>query len=310
MKALLVMLCFCSFASVAHAIDLPFTKDLFEGMSNSEEVYRLSIVLKKEGFYAGDLTKTFSPALARSVSSFQAKKGIVPINGIVGTKTRYELNKIVLGWLGKNAPSTPPAQNKAVGTSAVVTPQKSSNPTVKSVPTVASVASKKTVTAVQSCVHRGKTYKHGEKVRLYKYTVARAGGKCPSMVRVCNDGQLDGDLSYRHHTCTIPTVGTDAAEPKTPAVQKQPTLDDTKTTDTTTQPKTTPKTQPKDGTPQTKGCKSGVVQYQPGATTQGCIGPGRSDPTPGQCLAAIMPVYKCEQSGNWTCVTNCQHNYY
>ena len=310
MKRYIAALSFCCIATISYAIDLPFTKDLFEGMAPGEEVYRLSIVLKKEGFYTGELTKTFTPALTRGVSAFQAKKGIVPINGIVGTRTRYELNTIVLSWIGKNLSDTTTSKKTVTP---VQQPQKSlqsskQTSTVKTVPTTPSVAERKVSAAPQPCIHRGKTFKHGEKVRLYKYTLARPGGVCPSRVRVCIDGQLDGDLSYRHHTCATSSVNAESQD-STKTTQKQPVLDDTKS-NSSTQPKTTPKTQPKDDTKSVAGCRAGGATFSHGQTTQGCIGPGRSDPTASQCLAVIMPVWKCETSGSWTCVTNCQHNYY
>ncbi len=312
MRTWITALCICCLASISYAVDLPFTKDLFEGMAPGEEVYRLSIVLKKEGFYTGELTKTFTPALTRGVSAFQAKKGIVPINGIVGTKTRYELNTIVLSWIGKNLSDTTQAKKTVTPVQQGAKPASNTKQTatVKTVPTAASVAERKVSAVPLPCIHRGKTFRHGEKVRLYKYTIARAGGTCPSRIRVCVDGQLDGDLSYRHHTCTAAAAVTSVTDTEK-ATTKQPTLDDTKTTPATSQPKTTtPKTQPKDDTKLANGCRAGGVSFTHGQTTQGCIGPGRSDPTASQCLAVIMPVWKCEMSGNWTCITNCQHNYY
>lgn len=303
------ILCVLFSVSVAHAVALPFTRDLFEGMPANEEVHRLSIVLKKEGFYVGELTKVYSPTITRAVSSFQAKRGIVPINGIVGTRTRYELNKIVLGWLGKSMTDAEP--KKATTTT---TPAKKTVTPVKATEKATTTTVKKVVAPKpQPCVHRGKTFKHGEKVRLYKYTVARQGGVCPSMIRRCNDGVLEGDLSYRQHTCTIPTSATVGEEEKKQTTQKTPTLDDTTTqketttTKTTTTKTTTTKTNEEK---LTNGCKAGGVQFNVGATTEGCIGPGRSDPTASQCLAALMPVYKCQMSGNWICVEKCQHNYY
>ncbi len=309
MKYVLI-LCACFFAPFVYAVDLPFTKDLFEGMPANQEVYRLSIVLKKEGFYGGELTEVYSSVISRSVSQFQAKQGIVPINGIVGTKTRYELNRIVLGWLGKSMKdvdtkkTTTPAKTEAKVTSPK-TPSVTKTPAVKEVKKV--VAPKP-----QACVHRGKTFRHGEKVRLYKYTVARPGGACPSMIRMCNDGQLEGDLSYRHHACTVASTSTtDISEPKTPSL-KQPLLDDTKETTDTTKKTTTPTTTTTKTTPTTKttGCKAGGVQFSVGATTQGCITPGRTEPTASQCLAAMMPIYTCQTGGTWTCTSQCQFNYY
>ncbi len=300
-------MCALFFATTVSAVDLPFTKDLFEGMPANEEVHRLSIVLKKEGFYIGELTKVYTPMITRAVSAFQAQRGIVPVNGIVGTKTRYELNKIVLGWLGKTIPAS---ETKKTTPTTPVIAKKATTPVVA--PKTQTTTTKTSTTKPQSCVHRGKTFKHGEKVRLYKYTAARQGGACPSMVRRCNDGHLEGDLSYRHHACTLAsTTFTETDNTTKLPTQKLPTLDGETTKETTTKTTTTTTTTTKkDDGKLTSGCKAGGVQFSVGATTQGCIGPGRSDPTTSQCLAALMPLYKCEMSGNWTCIDRCQFNYY
>ena len=109
------------------------------------------------------------------------------------------------------------------------------------------------------------------------------------------------------------SVGSETPDTVTNLPKKQPTLDDVKSPPpVTTQPKTnpTPKTQPKEETKPVNGCRAAGIQFNVGQTTAGCMGPGKTEPTANQCLAAIMPVWKCESGGGWTCVTNCQHNYY
>jgi hypothetical protein len=287
---------------------------LYEGLKGNEEVYRLSIVLKKEGYYDGELTDVYTRDITKAVTAFQSKRNITPVNGIVGTKTRYDLNRIVLGWIGKSVEQVTTQKQKAEDKKV---PEKAKQ--VATVKQPLKDDKTKVVTPVKKnplpCLFKGKPLKHNEKIRLFKYTVAPVGGKCPSSIRRCIDGALDGDLSYRHTTCTSPKVHVvDLTEKKTEYPITKPKVDDVDEDDDgdpatpKTKPKDTPKTDPKN--PLTKGCTAGGAQFNVGATTQGCIGPGRADPTASQCLAALMPVYKCEMSGSWRCIDRCQFNYY
>jgi hypothetical protein len=298
------LLCSVSFAATA----VPFTTDLYQDMPRTQEVYRLSIVLKKEGFYDGELTSRYNAEMTKAVSRFQAKKKISPINGIVGIKTRYELNKIVLSWM---KPSTPaPEVKKPVKPSV---PVKEVVPVKKPEPKPVVVPAKPVPVAPVSkgpCEYKDKSYKDGARVRMFLYKVAPINGKCVGRWRTCVNGEFDGDLSYRQLSCTVPTVTSNGdVQEKTETTvtkPKQGTDDEDTNTNVVTKPKPNPKPdpeKPKDG------CLSGGAKYAVGGTVQGCIGPGRTDPTAAQCLAALMPTYKCETYG-WKCVDKCQFNYY
>jgi peptidoglycan hydrolase-like protein with peptidoglycan-binding domain len=300
-------------------VTMPFSRDLYQGMAANEETYRLSIVLKKEGYYSGLLTREYTPAIASAVSKLQTKRGI-PADGVLGKRTRYEANKIVLSWFNKKD-LLPNDQATKIQPQTVPTKPKlevnirQKNEAVPPVGTPKKEAELPVVKKVESvvCMHRGTSIRDGEKIRLYRYERAPAGStRCPSQQRRCVKGALDGDLSYRYRSCTVPEiskgVSTDSVSNDTKK-QTSPVLDDTKTgtKDTPkTNPKATPKTTPSDDS---KGCISGGVPYPIGGKLKGCIGPGRTDPTAAQCLAILMPTYTCTESKIWICTDTCQANY-
>lgn len=68
-----------------------FNTDLSLG-DTSSDVSMLQIVLEKEGFFVHEITEYFGPITQSAVQAFQTAKGITPVSGIVGPKTRAVLN--------------------------------------------------------------------------------------------------------------------------------------------------------------------------------------------------------------------------
>lgn len=55
----------------------------------------LKILLHKAGLYQGEIDEIFSAQLAQSISTFQEKYEVIPIDGVAGSKTLSRLSEII-----------------------------------------------------------------------------------------------------------------------------------------------------------------------------------------------------------------------
>jgi peptidoglycan hydrolase-like protein with peptidoglycan-binding domain len=58
-------------------------------------IYDLKEMLKKLGFYQGEINNKFNEELAASISKFQEKYHVTPIDGTCGPKTLSKLREII-----------------------------------------------------------------------------------------------------------------------------------------------------------------------------------------------------------------------
>jgi hypothetical protein len=306
--------------TVASAITVPFTRDLYPGITGAkEEVYRLSIVLKKDGYYSGPLTSEYTDDLAKGVAKFQVKNRISPANGLFGVESRYKANQIVLSWFPKKTTTPAKDTSKDTGTTKKDDTTKVTKPTTGTTPTKKvdpPPAPKK------DCTLRSVTIKHGAQAVFYRYPVAPAGAtRCPSTKRTCMDGVLDGDLSYRFSSCTIPPrpTTTDISDTSTTQTTNTTTTGTgttttgggtTTNTDITTTHTTTNTNTGTNTTTSTTGCVSGGATYAIGSKIKGCMAPTKHEPSATQCMSLLMPTFQCTAVNTWTCVDSCDRNYY
>ncbi len=59
------------------------------------DISDLKKMLQNTGFYRGAIDEMFDEKLAQSVSDFQAKYGVTPIDGTVGSKTLSKLSEVI-----------------------------------------------------------------------------------------------------------------------------------------------------------------------------------------------------------------------
>jgi murein L,D-transpeptidase YcbB/YkuD len=70
----------------------PFTQDLFYGLWNNAEVKRLQEFLISKGYLTGTATGNYYTKTVAAVKAYQAAKGITPVSGYFGPKTRTAVN--------------------------------------------------------------------------------------------------------------------------------------------------------------------------------------------------------------------------
>ncbi|OGF73667.1 hypothetical protein A3J56_00175 [Candidatus Giovannonibacteria bacterium RIFCSPHIGHO2_02_FULL_46_20] len=91
----LSLITWSALSGTAAAAPDQFFRDLYFGMRASAEVTRLQQFLTYEGFYIGPITGNFFLLTQEGVKKFQAVKGITPIAGYFGPKTRAVANDIL-----------------------------------------------------------------------------------------------------------------------------------------------------------------------------------------------------------------------
>lgn len=71
-----------------------FDKDLFFGIQNNTDVQKLQEFLTDQGYYSGPITGNFFSLTLSAVKKFQKAKGIVPVSGYMGPKTKAKMNEL------------------------------------------------------------------------------------------------------------------------------------------------------------------------------------------------------------------------
>ena len=70
-----------------------FDRDLYFGMRGDDEVSKLQEFLTDQDFYTGPITGNFFSLTLSAVKKFQAARGIAPVSGYFGPKTRTKVNE-------------------------------------------------------------------------------------------------------------------------------------------------------------------------------------------------------------------------
>ncbi len=83
-----------------------FSKDLYFGLKNDNEVIKLQRFLTSQGLYDGPITGNFLSLTQQAVKDFQRKNGILPTAGYWGLKTRTKANSLNAAQLPANVASS------------------------------------------------------------------------------------------------------------------------------------------------------------------------------------------------------------
>ena len=97
--------------SVVYSEEFSFNKNLYFGLKNDSDVTRLQQFLTDEEFYNGPVNGNFFSLTLAAVKKFQEARGIIPVLGYVGPKTREILNKELVA---KALPKTPEDISKLI----------------------------------------------------------------------------------------------------------------------------------------------------------------------------------------------------